>query len=246
VAGTENIIQGCMAQGVRRLVHVSTCAVYFCHQDRFDIKETDPLPPKAANAYAHTKLLAEQVIDRAHEAGLPVVTVRPRAIFGPGDQTICPRITRALQTGRLRILGDGHTVTDLVYIDNVVDAMLLCAESPDSTLGEKYNITNGEPVLVWSMIETLCQRLALKPPQRKVPYRVAYWLAFGMELISKTLLLGREPVLTRYGVGLLAKSMTLNIDRARKDLGYVPRISIDEGLDRFVRWWQEEQACPSR
>ena len=239
VTGTEHIIHGCQRHRVSRLVHVSTPSLYFAYHSRLNVCENDPLPAKQVNFYTQTKLLAEQAIDRAYYTGLPVITIRPRAIFGPGDTTILPRLITRLQQGRLRLIGDGTNLTDLTYIDNVVDALLLCADS--TTLGHKYNITNGQPVYLWNMIKRLCTELNLTYPQQKIPFRVAFILAWGMEIVSRTLLSYKEPLLTRYTVSVLAKSATLDIKAARRELGYVPRVSVEEGVQRFVRWWKEQE-----
>ena len=104
--------------------------------------------------------------DAAFAAGLPTITIRPRAIFGPGDTVIFPRLIPRLASGRLPIIGDGENVVDLTYIVNVVDALLLCAESPANTLGKKYNISNGEPVKLWELIKKICDELGLQFPKR--------------------------------------------------------------------------------
>ena len=146
VMGTQNVIAGCQTHHVARLIHVSTPAVYFDFTNRVDISENEPLAAKPANHYACTKQIAEQHVDRAFEQGLPSVTIRPRAIFGPGDTAILPRLIRALETNRLRIIENGQNTVDVTFVENAVDALLLAGESPSATLGKKYNITNGEPV----------------------------------------------------------------------------------------------------
>jgi nucleoside-diphosphate-sugar epimerase len=239
VAGTQNVIAGCEAGAVRRLVHVSTPSIYFRYETRLDVREGAPLPKRPANEYARTKLLAEAEIDAAHLRGLPVVTIRPRAIFGEGDNAILPRLIDRLQQGRLRIIGDGKTITDLTYVENVVDALLLCAESPSATLGRKYNITNGEPLPLWPLVEKLCRALGYEFPRQHFPYPLALGLAGALEAICRLLPGQPEPLLTRYMVGVLAKSTTLDIGAARRDLGYQPRVSMDEGFERFVRWWKD-------
>lgn len=240
VVGTQNIIRSCMEQQVARLVHVSTPSIYFSYQDRLNVGEYDPLPARLVNAYAATKFQAEQAIDRAHRDGLPVITLRPRAIFGPGDTTIFPRVIRALEQGRLRIIGSGDNMQDLTYIDNVVDALLLCSEAPPTTLGKKYNITNGEPVRIWVKLKELCDQLGYAFPRRHIPLGVAFTVARLLEITYVLCQRKNEPPLTCYAVSLLAKSMTLDISAAQRDLGYRPQISIDEGLDRFVHWWKTQ------
>jgi len=241
VTGTEHVIQGCMAHNVARLVHVSTPSIYFAHADRLNVGEYDPLPAHAVNAYADTKLIAERLIERAYRNGLPVITIRPRAIFGPDDTTIFPRVLAALRQNRLRMIGRGDNIQDLTYIENVVDALLLCWRAPATTLGKKYNITNGEPILIWAKLAELCTRLGYPFPKRRIPFALALGLAGVLETTHTWLGLQREPPLTRYAVSLLAKSMTLDISAARRDLGYIPRITVDEGLDHVAQWWKATQ-----
>ncbi len=136
VIGTRNVIRGCEEHKVKRLVYVSTPSLYFGYSSRMNVKETDALPEPVSN-YAATKILAEQEVDEAFAKGLPAITIRPRGIFGPGDTVISPRLIPRLRSGRLPIVGDGENVVDLTYIENVVDALLLCAESPDKYTWQK-------------------------------------------------------------------------------------------------------------
>ena len=137
------------------------------------------------------------------------------------------------------MIGDGQNITDLTYVENVVDALLLCAEAPDHLLGNKYNITNADPQPLWGLIRKLCDALGFEFPRQQISYPTAMRLARLLE-ITHSLLPGQpEPLLTRYMVGVLAKSTTLDISAARRDLGYQPRISVDEGFWRFIHYWQE-------
>ncbi|MNX96824.1 hypothetical protein D3C86_1291650 [compost metagenome] len=123
-----------------------------------------------------------------------------------------------------------------------MDALILGRDARPEALGRKYNITNGEPVRLHAILEKLFARLEMPYRPRPVPYAIAYGLAGAMELVSATLLGGKEPLLTRYSVGVLAKSQTLDISAARDRLGYVPRVSVDEGLEAFVAWWRESES----
>jgi len=237
--GTRNVVRGCLEANVQRLVHVSTPSIYFRYEPRLNVKENDPLPAKPVNEYARTKLLAEAEVDCAHADGLPVVTIRPRAIFGPGDTTILPRLIGRLATGRLPVIGDGKNIADLSYVENVVDALLLCAESPESTFGKKYNITNGESVVLWDMVRKVADALGYLPPRGRIPYRIADAAAGLLEVACRLLPSQPEPPLTRYTVGVIAHSTTLDISAARRDLGYNPRISVEDGFEKFIDWWKK-------
>ena len=239
VLGTRNIIRGCMESQVKRLVYVSTPSIYFSYSSRLNVREDDPLPTPISH-YAKTKLLAEQEIDKAHEDGLPVISIRPRALFGPGDTVLFPRLIPRLQSGILPILGNGNNVVDLTYIENVVDALLLCAESQETTLGKKYNISNDEPIKLWDLIRFICKDLNIEPPTRRIPQQLAYGLAFALETQAKLRSDHPEPMLTRLVVSMMSNSTTLDITAAKKDLGYHPRISVPEGVYRFLKWWKEK------
>ena len=240
VLGTQNVIAGCETHGVQRLVHVSTPSIYFGINSLVNVAEGAPLPARPVNEYARTKLQAEVAVDKAFEQGLPVITIRPRAIFGPGDTTILPRLIARLKTGRLPIIGDGRNLIDMTYVENVVDALLLCATSSAATLGKKYNITNDEPTAIWPLIEKLCVALGYPYPKRHIPYPVADGAAALLEAVYRLLPGQPEPPLTRYSVALLAKNTTLDISAARRELGYQPRVSVEEGFQHFVDWWQAQ------
>lgn len=237
VRGTEHVIAGCRRHGVGRLVYVSTPSVYYDGTHRFMVTESSPLPAVFANAYAHTKRLAELAVDRAHDAGLPAIILRPRAIFGPGDRTILPRFIRANRSFGVPLFGGGNIEMDLTYVDNVVEALVRCSEAPRQALGRTFNITNGEPVRFIDVVERLFAMLDEPLRLRPMPYRAAYLLAAAMEAAAKLRPGGSEPQLTRYSVGLLGRSQTLDITAARTVLGYRPRIGIEAGLEAFAEWW---------
>lgn len=236
VAGTRNVVEGCFTNKVQRLIYVSTPSIYFDYTDRTGIKEAMPLPKETVNPYAATKRLAEQEIDQAFQRGLPVVTVRPRAIFGPGDQAILPRLLQANRQGRLPLINGGQALLDLTYVDNAVDALLKCMSAPSTVLGQKYNITNDEHVRLIDVLQYLFERLGEPMRARKIPYPIAYWIAGLLESMARISRSGQEPLLTRYAVGLLGKSQTLDISAAKKELGYAPAITIKEGIETYAEW----------
>ena len=235
------MIRGCEEHKVKRLVYVSTPSLYFDYKSRVNVIETDALPEPVSN-YAATKILAEQELDEAFARGLATIAIRPRALFGPGDTVIFPRLIPRLQSGRLPILGDGENIVDLTYIENVVDALLLCAESPANTLGKKYNISNGEPVKIWKLIERICDELDLPHLTRKISYQTANAAATVLELLYTLIPMRPEPPLTRISVSMMANNTTLDISSAKNELGYQPKVSIDEGFELFMKWWKESMS----
>lgn len=241
VIGTKNIIEGCRQANVKRLIHVSTPSLYFHYDERLDVKESDQLPETFVNHYAKTKYLAEREIDQAFRDGLPVVTIRPRAIFGPGDNAILPRLIKVCEKGMFPKIGDGSVEVDITYVENVVDALILCMNSGEHTLGQKYNITNGVRVNLYKMIEEVMGQLGKTYSYKDISLNKAFFIAKVLEHVSSIFLGGKEPILTRYTVSVLSKSQTLNIEKAKKELGYEPRVSIEEGIQHFVDWWKKNE-----
>lgn len=238
VVGTRHVIEGCRRGGVGRLVHISTPSLYHDGRSHRQISESFA-PARPPNAYVRTKIAAEALVDAATAAGLWTATLRPRAIFGPGDRAVLPRIIRVLETGRLRVLGDGRNEVDVTYIDNAVEAVLLAGRAGGLAAGAKMNVTNGSPIPLWPFIDKLAWQLGLPRPRGHVPRRVIRAVAGVVEDFHKRFVPDREPMLTRYGVDVLTLTTTLDIRRARAQLGYAPVVGVEEGLERFVRHWLE-------
>jgi 2-alkyl-3-oxoalkanoate reductase len=240
VVGSRHVRAACRAEGVRRLIYVSSPSVAFDLRSRRGGREDDPLPTRYINDYVATKRRVEVETAADAAAGLPVVTVRPRAIFGPGDTTILPRLIDANATIGVPLIRGGRALVDVTYVDNVVDALLACASAPSAVHGRVYNVTNGEPVALVDLLRALFDKLGVPFRPRPIPWGVARALGRASELRAR--LLGVEPRLTRYTVAVLACDQTLDLAAAQRDLGYAPAVSVDEGLDRFVRWWEAARA----
>jgi nucleoside-diphosphate-sugar epimerase len=146
-----------------------------------------------------------------------------------------PRLLKAYHAGRLKRIGNGHNVADLTPVRNVVHAVACALQVPDDALGQAYNISAGGPVNLWQAIDDVLDQLGLEPVKGRVPVALAMAAATIMEWIGK--ISGKEPVLTRYSIGILTQSMSLNIDKAREKLGYEPLQSTQEALKEFADWW---------
>jgi nucleoside-diphosphate-sugar epimerase len=242
VVATQNIVAACRRQNVSRLIHVSTPSVYFDFTDRLNVPESGPLAMVPANHYVRTKLLAEHVVDAAAAQGLAAVTLRPRAIFGPGDTALFPRLLRAHGSRGFPLIGDGDPLMDITFVENVVDAMLLAARASSLALGRKFNITNGEPWPRSKLIHALFSEIGQPLTTRRVNYNLALSAATLFETVSNVFTLASwEPPLTRFTIGVMAKNMTLDISAARTALGYQPRVNVADGLRAFGAWWKGAQ-----
>ncbi len=244
VSATAALLDAAVAAGLRRFVHVSTPSIYGAHVHREGLTETSPLPPRPVNEYARTKLAAERLVLAAKDR-LEVVVLRPHALIGVGDTVLLPRLARAASTGRLRRIGDGRARTDLTCVENAALACRLALEAPAAAVvGEAFNVTNGEPMPLWDALGQFLRAAGLPPPRGRVPFRLAWAGAAFAEAWSRCVS-GREPVLTRYGAGVLAFSQTFDIGKARRQLGYAPTVPLAEGLARVGRWWREQGPPPT-
>jgi 2-alkyl-3-oxoalkanoate reductase len=241
VQGTEHVVQSCLQHNVARLIHTSTPSVYMDFTHRLGILESDPLPVTFANAYVKTKRLAELVVEKASAAGLSAIIIRPRGIIGPGDPSILPRLIRANTSRGIPLIDGGTIQLDLTYVDNVVDALVLCSTAKSEACGEIYNITNQEPVQFIQILQQMFKLLKLPLKTKAISFQKAYQIAFGLELLAKALPGNKEPLLTRYSVGVLGRSQTLDITKASLTLGYKPKVSLSEGLIRFADAWRSMQ-----
>lgn len=233
VTGTQNLIDGCQLHHVRRFVHVSSTSIMFDGHDHDQLSESAPLPARFACGYAATKYLAEQRVDEACKNGLNAITLRARAIFGPGDNCLLPRLLRAYDTNTLRQIGDGTNVTDLTYIDNLVYALTLAIDRGDS--GTVCTITNHDPVRLWDVLHRILAETGRTRRLGTVPIWVANAFAAMLEVWYRTMNQRDEPPLTRYSVGLLARSQTFSTATAEAELGYTPPVSVEEGIRTTIK-----------
>ena len=231
VAATQHVVTACHAQHVTRLVHISSPSVAFDGQDQFAATEQLPYPRCFTSAYAATKKLAEDVVRDAAGTQLQTITLRPKAIFGPGDSALLPRLLRAAAVGRLVQIGDGTNLVDLTFVDNVVHAIVLALDAPCAA-GHTYTITNGEHVPLWDVVRRVLVHHGLPSGLRRVPLGLVMAAAALME--ARARFDGREPALTRYSALVLARTQTYDISAARRDLGYEPTVGVDDGLQRTL------------
>jgi nucleoside-diphosphate-sugar epimerase len=236
VEGTRAVVAGCLQHGVRRLLYVSSPSVVFDGHDQLNVTEAVPYPRRFVSPYSHTKKLGEDIVHDAALAGLETVTLRPKAIFGPGDQTLLPRLVAAARQGRLPQIGDGRNLVDLTYVENVVHALRLALHAP-AAIGKTYTITNDEHVPLWETIRLVLRRLGLSTTLRMLPLSVVLTAARLMEL--RATLTGKEPLLTRYSATILARTQTYDISAARNDLGYRPQRTVTEGIECTLAAWKE-------
>jgi nucleoside-diphosphate-sugar epimerase len=239
VAGTENVISACQRHEVRRLIYTSSPSVIFDGKDMEGVDESVPYPDHYETHYPKTKAMAERMVLKANGPQLATVVLRPHLIWGPGDNHLVPRIIDSGKKGRLRQIGHGANLVDSVYIDNAAEAHVLAAErlAVGSTVaGKVYFVSQGEPLPVWELINRILAAGGLPPVTRRVPSRAARAAGWILESIYKGFRLKGEPPMTRFVARELSTAHWFDIDAARRDLGYTPQISIDEGMQRLGQY----------
>ena len=234
---TRNVIEGCLGQQVRRLVHLSSPSVYFDGKSHVGLRE-EQVPSRFVDHYGATKYLAEQKVMEAQEFGLEVIALRPRFVTGAGDTSIFPRLIEMQRKGRLFVIGNGLNKVDFTSMQNLNDALFSSLLAAGPALGKVYNISNGAPVPLWDVVNFVLRQLGLPPVTRHMPFAVAHTAAWLNETVCK-LLPGRpEPALFRLGVAVMARDFSLDISRAREYLDYDPQVPVWTALEEFCHWWR--------
>ena len=233
VSGTRNVIKACLKNDVSRLIHTSSPSVVFDGADMEGANESLPYLGRYMAHYPQTKAVAEREVREAADK-IGAICLRPHLIWGPGDNHLVPRILAKGRAGRLMRVGDGENLVDVVYIDNAADAHLLAAKklSENPTLsGNIYFISQDEPVKLWDMVDAILKAGGLPPVKRSVSPRTAYRMGAFLETFYKLFRIAKEPPMTRFVAEELAKSHWFDISAAKRDLGYVPKISTARGLE---------------
>jgi nucleoside-diphosphate-sugar epimerase len=226
--GTRNVLAACEEAGVKRFVHCGTEASLMAGEPLIDVDETAPLRPDSRAPYPATKAKAEQAVRAAAREGFETVTVRPRFVWGKGDTTLLPEMVATVEAGRFAWVGGGRNVTETTHVDNVVEGLILAAEKGHS--GEAYFVTDGEPVVFREFVSELLRTQGVEPPDRSLPAWSATPMARICEAAWKLLPLPGEPPMTAFRSWLLTQECTIDISKARAELGYEPVIDHEQGL----------------
>ena len=233
VAGTENVIAACRIHSIGRLVYTGSPSVVFDGSDVEGGDESLPYPSRYKAHYPHSKAIAEKAVLAANSHALATVSLRPHLIWGPEDNHLVPRIVAKGRAGALRRIGHRPCLVDTVFVENAAEAHLNAADrlAPGAPpAGKAYFISNGEPIPLWDMVNHILAAAGLPPVTRHVPPVLAYAAGAVCEVVWKTMNLSGEPPMTRFVANELSTSHWFDISAARRDLGYTPRISIEEGL----------------
>ena len=238
VVGTRNVIEACRAHGIRRLVHTSTPSVIHAGGDVEGVDESAPLATHFESAYPATKAQAESLVLAANGKTLATIALRPHLIWGPNDPQLTARILARGRAGRLRLVGGGVKKIDSVYIDNAASAHLLALDrlAPGAPCaGRAYFISNDQPIRQSDLVNGILEAGGMRPCEKSISPGAAYVVGAMFELAWRVMQRADEPMMTRFLARQLGTAHWYDISAAKRDLGYVPAVSIAEGLARLKK-----------
>lgn len=233
VTATKNVIDFCNKNPATQLIFISSSSVHYENKDQFDLNEKSTLPITFVNEYAKTKKMSEDLV-KLYQG--PWAIVRPRAVYGPGDTVLFPRILRAAKNKRLPLIerSDGKPIMgDLIYISNLTNYISKIIETKATGT---YILTNNKPVDIKDFLLNTLSLLNYPAPKRRISVQKAMVFARISEFISATLFNYREPPITRFGVGVFAYSKTFDITKTISAFGQ-PTYTNEQGLEQFISWW---------
>lgn len=235
VQGTRNVVEACRRHAIRALVHTSSPSVVHGGGDIEGGDERLPYPDHFHAPYPETKARAEQLVLAASGTALKTCALRPHLIWGPGDNQLLPRLIEKNRAGRLRLPAPDKKI-DTVYIDNAAEAHVLALEDllgPGRSAGRAYFISNDEPMATGEIIAALLRGAGEVPDIRAIDPRLAMAVASLVEGLWRLTRRRSDPPLSRFVVDHLSTAHWYDLSAARRDLGYQPRVSIAEGLNRL-------------
>ncbi|MDH4183288.1 MAG: NAD-dependent epimerase/dehydratase family protein [Nitrospinota bacterium] len=238
VIGTQNVIEACVNNGVPKLIYTSSPSAVFDGKSHGLQDESAPYPDNFLGHYSKSKAMAEQQVLKANgHRGLYACALRPHLIWGPRDTNLIPRLIDRAKKGKVMIVGDGRNRVSNVYVDNAADAHILAAQKllPGSPVaGSAYFIAQPEPVMLWEWVNDILDGLGLPRVTRRIPLPVAYYAGAMMELVYGAMGIKAEPMMTRFLALQFAMDHYFSIEKARRELGWEPAISHQEGMERLI------------
>ncbi|TWU17814.1 NAD-dependent epimerase/dehydratase family protein [Bythopirellula polymerisocia] len=247
--GTQNVIAACRTHGVPRLVYTSSPSVTFAGHDQEGVNECDALIDltwleRNGCHYSRSKALGEQAVLAANSEPLVTCALRPHLIWGPGDPHLVPRLIERVRSGRLRRVGDGTNLVDVIFVENAAAAHLQAVDtltqSNSPVAGKAYFLSQGEPVNCWPWIDDILALANLPAVDKSISLSVALRIGKVCEWVYRIIGTTQEPPMTRFLAWQLASSHWFDISAARRDFGYQPQVSTAEGMQRLGEWLRQQ------
>ncbi|SCA63391.1 Sterol-4-alpha-carboxylate 3-dehydrogenase, decarboxylating [Chlamydiales bacterium SCGC AG-110-P3] len=240
VLGTENVINLCLRTGIDRCVYTSSPSVAYGPAGSEGLNEEQaPYPNSFKASYPQTKAIAEKHVLQINGDNLATAAIRPHLIWGPGDHHFLPRLVRKSRAGKLSLIGNKQNLVDCIYIDNAAMAHIqlfenLAIHSP--VAGKAYFISQDNPIPISDLINKILEAAGAPPVVKRISPTAAYMAGALLERIYRLLRISKEPRITRFVAEQLSTPHWFDISAAKKDFGYQPTISIDEGMMYLKEW----------
>jgi nucleoside-diphosphate-sugar epimerase len=238
VEALRGLLDACKGQPLQRFVHMSSLGVY-ANRHHYGTTEEEPLPARHSDGYTQSKVEAERLVMQYYQNfGIPVVVLRPGFVYGPRDRTVMPRLIANLRAGSVRYPGGGHRALNTIYVKNLVEAVFLVLDNPRA-VGQVYNLTDGEKVTKRQFIETIADTLKLPHPTLTPPLWLARIVTWWSETLARLVGKKEAPLFTRARLKFLGLNLDFSIEKARRELGYNPRVGFERGMQETMAWYQQ-------
>ncbi len=241
IDGSRNLFDAIEAAKVSRLIHISSISVYgHVNGEGLVFDETAPLGQNLYkwSYYTRAKVEVERMLwERRNRIAFTVI--RPSWLYGPRDRATIARMVNLVRTGKAKLLGDGENRLNMVYAGNVAEACILAADQPAAT-HEAFNVSNDGHLTQRSYFDMVSKTLGVPPVSRRVPYGIAYRVAFGMEVFGHAFKTKKPPMVTRYGVWLMGRRAFFSAEKARQKLGWKSTVGYEEGIPSTIRWYLDQ------
>ena len=236
--GTKNLIEAAKKRKIKRFVYTSTPSVVFGEDHIREANENLEYPKEYLSLYAKSKMLAEKIVLESNSDDFMTCSLRPHLIFGPRDKNIIPRLLEAGKSGKLKIIGDGNNLVDIIYVENAAKAHILAfnALNPGSSVcGSPYFIAQDKPVKLWDFINEILERKGIERVSKSMSLKKAYKIGSLIESFLKLFRIWNiHPPMTRFVALQLGKEHYFSHKKAQEDFGYSPHITTQEAIERTI------------
>lgn len=233
VEATRNLLDAAKMHGVRRFIHCSTVGV---QGEIEDAPANEEYRFKPGDHYQQSKLEGELLARKYFEDGLEGVVIRPVGIYGPGDTRFL-KLFRPINKGRFFLIGNGKTLYHMTYIDDLIEGFILAGERPEA-IGEVFTIAGERYTPIRELIDTIADVLDKPRPKIQIPFLPVYQASVICDKVCRTL--GLSPPLYPRRVEFFQLDRAFSIDKARRLLGYRPKVSLKNGLQMTAEWYKEQ------
>jgi nucleoside-diphosphate-sugar epimerase len=239
VEGLRALLEACRGKPLRRFVHMSSLGVYEARH-HYGTDESEPLPASHMDSYTQTKVEADRLaLEYQHKHRIPVVVLRPGFVYGPRDRTVLPKLIKRMTNGKIHYLGGDRRALNTIYIGNLVDAVFLAVEKPDA-VGQAYNLTDGEAVSKRRFFEAVADGMSLPRSKQMLPRWLAGIVARMLERrMRRAVARGKQALITPAQFKFLLLNLDFSIEKAKRELGYRPRFTFDQGMRETLAWYKQ-------